>query len=313
MTDSLRRTEYYYGKDNVLQNVAVWEFPEDKIAEPAPGATKYWLIFIHGGAWRDPRSTFSEAEPTINALLDPSSRWHIPDAPSRVAGFASLNYRLSPHPSFTQDAATTPSFATRTARHPDHLADVLTGLRFLQRRLGLGGDYVLFGHSAGAMLAYQALLGTACLGGADLSSSSSSAADDVTLPAAVVGFEGIYDLVGLDGRMGGGYAGFMEAAFGADRGAWRDASPATAKGSFGAWTGGRGPRLAVLAQSVGDELVDMPEVGTMEGRLREDGVRDLLVFRDLEGGHFDVLNDGSFARVLIKTLEELGRLKSLEK
>lgn len=269
--------------------------------------------FIHGGAWRDPRSTFSEAEPTINALLDPSARWHIPNAPSRVAGFASLNYRLSPYPSFAQDAATTPPFAARQARHPDHLADVMSGLRFLQRRLGPGGgSYVLFGHSAGAFLAYQALLGTACLAGGR-AADPPSPAGDVTLPAAVVGLEGIYDLVGLDRRMGGGYSGFMEAAFGADRGAWRDASPATAKGSFGAWAEGPGPRLAVLAQSVGDELVDMPEVGTMESRLKEDGVRDVLVFRDLEGGHFDVLNDGSFARVLVKTLEELERLKSLGK
>lgn len=251
--------------------------------------------FIHGGAWRDPRSTFSEAEPTINALLDPSSQWRLPDAPSRVAGFASINYRLSPHPAFTQDAATTPPFAARAARHPDHLDDVVSGLRFLQQRLGVGSDYVLFGHSAGATLAYQALLGQA---------------SDVTLPAAAVGFEGIYDLAGLDGRMGGGYAGFMEAAFGTDRAAWRDASPATAPGSFGVWAGQGAPRLAVLAHSADDELVDMPEVETMERRLKGDGVKDVLVFQDLKGGHFDVLNDGSFARVLVKTLEELKRLKS---
>lgn len=253
--------------------------------------------FIHGGAWRDPRSTFSEAEPTINALLDPASQWHLPDAPSRVAGFASLNYRLSPHPAFSQDATTTPPFAARLARHPDHLDDVVSGLRFLQKRLGFAssGDYVLFGHSAGATLAYQALL--------------DSAAADVALPVAVVGFEGIYDLVGLGGRMGGGYAGFIEGAFGTDRAAWREASPATGAGSFGAWAGQKGPRLAVLAHSADDELVDMPEVETMEKRLRGDGVRDLLVFRDLKGGHFDVLKDGSFARVLVKTLEELGRLK----
>lgn len=173
----------------------------------------------------------------------------------------------------------------------------MCGLRFLHRQLGLGSDYVLFGHSAGATLAYQALL-------------SPPAAADVALPAAVVGFEGIYDLVGLDERMGGGYAGFIEGAFGADRAAWREASPTTAAGSFGVWAGQKGSRLAVLAHSANDELVDMPEVETMERRLRADGVRDLLVFRDLKGGHFDVLNDGSFARVLVKTLEELGRQRA---
>lgn len=44
MTESLKRTEYYYGKDNVLQNVAVWEFPEDEVSEPALETTKYWLV-----------------------------------------------------------------------------------------------------------------------------------------------------------------------------------------------------------------------------------------------------------------------------
>lgn len=44
MTESLKRTEYYYGKDNVLQNVAVWEFPEAKATAPAPGTAKYWLV-----------------------------------------------------------------------------------------------------------------------------------------------------------------------------------------------------------------------------------------------------------------------------
>ncbi|POS79474.1 hypothetical protein DHEL01_v202126 [Diaporthe helianthi] len=307
--ESLKRTEYYYRKENVLQNVAVWQFPKDKAAQPAPGSAKYWLIFIHGGAWRDPRSTFDEAEPTINALLDPTSKWHMPDAASRIAGFASLNYRLSPHPDFAQDTDTTPSFAARVARHPDHLDDVVSGLRFLQQQLGFGGGasgsgYVLFGHSAGAFLAYQALLGPNLC--------SRGLGGDFVAPAAVVGFEGIYDLVGLDGRMGGEYAGFMEAAFGEDRDGWRAASPATAAGSFGKWAGQKGPRLAVLAHSADDELVDMPEVGTMEERLRRDGVRDLLVFRDLKGGHFDVVRDGSFARVLIRTLDRLTSLEGQE-
>lgn len=46
MAASLMRTEYYYDTENALQNVAVWEFPEElaKIpAEPA-GKPKYWLM-----------------------------------------------------------------------------------------------------------------------------------------------------------------------------------------------------------------------------------------------------------------------------
>lgn len=267
--------------------------------------------FIHGGAWRDPRATFDEAEPTLAALLDPSRpAHHLARAASRVAGFASLNYRLAPHPDFAQDPGTTPAFAARRARHPAPLADVLAGLRFLQARFGFGADYVLSGHSAGACLAYQVLLGRSCLGGND--DDDDDGFDDVVRPAAAVGFEGIYDLAGLNARMGGGYASFMEAAFGPDEGgAWRAASPATAAGSYRAgWSdavagGGGAGGLAVLAQSPGDELVDMAECDTMEARLRADGVRRVLVFRDLEGGHFEVLRDGSFARVLRRTWEEL--------
>ncbi|KAJ4388590.1 hypothetical protein N0V93_006048 [Gnomoniopsis smithogilvyi] len=298
---SLTRTEYYYASENALQNVAVWQFPEDQASQPAaPGQKKYWLIFIHGGAWRDPRGTFNDFEPTLNALLTPSSPGHLTHPASRIAGFASLNYRLSPHPQFAQDLAHTPSWGTRTATHPDHLRDVLAGLRFLQGRFGFGSDYVFCGHSAGAFLNYQVLLEEACLEG-----QHEEAGAEVKLPVAVVGFEGIYDLSGLNQRMKGTYSGFIEAAFGKDEnGRWDVASPATAKGSYKAWSDGVG-KLAVLVQSPDDELVDMAECDTMEARLRKDGVEKLKVYRDLKGGHFEVLQDGSFARVISEVWLEL--------
>lgn len=47
MAASLKRTEYYYNSENALQNVAVWEFPEEESAK-VPGETagkpKYWLM-----------------------------------------------------------------------------------------------------------------------------------------------------------------------------------------------------------------------------------------------------------------------------
>lgn len=348
MAASLKRTEYYYSCDNALQNVAVWEFPEDVPAGPSPpaGTKKYWLMyvakdplkinstrlhptianteitliiitiitiikrFIHGGAWRDPRATFNEVEPTTAALLDPAHPHHLPHAASRIAGIASLNYRLSPHPQFAQDLDHTPDFATRTARHPDHLVDVLHGLRFLQGKFGFGSDYVFFGHSAGGFLNYQVLLGRSCYldVAGDGGRRQASFDDDVALPVAVVGFEGIYDLTGLDARMKGVYSSFIEGAFG-PRSGWDAASPATAAGTFRTWSEGGGVgKLAVLAQSRDDELVDMPECDKMEARLRRDGVANVLVFRDLAGGHFEVLQDGSFARVLKETWLALERL-----
>lgn len=145
------------------------------------------------------------------------------------------------------------------------------------------------------------LLEGACLGGEE--------DGDVKLPVAVVGFEGIYDLAGLNRRMKGTYGGFMEAAFGKDvDGSWDGASPATAsRASFKAWSEGVG-KLAVLVQSVDDELVDMAECDVMEARLKKDGVESLKVYRDLKGGHFEVLQDGSFARVISEVWDELERL-----
>lgn len=194
--------------------------------------------------------------------------------------------------------------------------DILAGLRFLQKKFGFGKNYVFFGHSAGGFLNYQVLLNrVACLG--TTTEEVKDKFEDVELPIAVVGFEGIYDLAGLNARMKGTYAGFMEAAFGpnnnttpsAQQSAWDIASPATnRKGNFKTDWFDKGGKLAVLAQSPDDELVDMPECDIMEKRLREDGVGNVLVFRDLVGGHFEVLRDGSFARVLKATLEELAKL-----
>lgn len=165
---------------------------------------------------------------------------------------------------------------------------------------------MFFGHSAGAFLNYQVLLRGACLG--KRAGEGEDGSEDVKLPVAVVGFEGIYDLGGLNRRMKGTYTGFMEAAFGRDEeGSWDAASPATASGDFRAWSEGVG-KLAVLAQSPDDELVDMAECDTMEARLKRDGVENLKVYRDLKGGHFEVLRDGSFARVISEAWVELERL-----
>lgn len=183
---------------------------------------------------------------------------------------------------------------------------MLAGLRFLQGKFGFGSDYVFFGHSAGAFLNYQVLLGPACLPGDGRQLKDRFG--DVKLPVAVVGFEGIYDLAGLNRRMEGKYAGFMEAAFGRDEaGSWDAASPATASGRFKAWSDGVG-KLAVLAHSPDDELVDMAECDTMEARLKRDGITNLKVYRDLKGRHFEVLRDGSFARVISEAWVELERL-----
>ncbi|KAI2641445.1 alpha/beta-hydrolase [Hypomontagnella submonticulosa] len=287
MAASLKYSVHQYGTHE-LQRVGIWDLDvRDK--------AKFWIVYIHGGAWRDPRITHESFAPIITRIVESS---HGDGAKPSIAGFASLDYRLSPHPEFPQDRATTPPDRFRGATHPDHIADVRTGIAFLQRRYGFGSRYVLVGHSCGACLAYQVLAGSAVLG-------SSSSADDTTdpeLPKAVFGFEGIYDMTGINARMGGGYSGFLEAAFGAPE-KWDAAAPMKCAGSYGDVLTGR---VAVLGHSPDDELVDMPETDGMAARLRKDGVTEVLVVKDLTGKHDEIWQDGSgVARTLLRILEIL--------
>merc|ERR1712000_728938 len=71
-------------------------------------------------------------------------------SPNSVAGFTSIDYRLSAHPDHPQDPANTPAASLRDARHPDHIRDVQSAIGFLKEEYGMGEDYVLIGHSAGA-------------------------------------------------------------------------------------------------------------------------------------------------------------------
>lgn len=149
---------------------------------------------------------------------------------------------------------------------------------------------MLVGHSAGACLAYQLLAGL-------------SSIEDVKVefPAAVFGVEGIYDMTGLNVRVGGGYAGFLEGAFG-PQDKWDEAAPMKCPGSYGDWYP---DGLAVLGHSVDDELVDMPETDGMAERLKGDGVEVLLV-RDLTGPHDDAWQDGrGVARIVLRVLDIL--------
>ena len=249
--------------------------------------------FIHGGAWRDPRNTLQNFMPSMRQML--SSR---DIAQSAIRGFASIDYRLSPSADFPQDPAETPGSELRQARHPDQVLDVRAALKLLEAEYQLSNDYVLVGHSAGATLAYQILMGEAALAGQRMPQT-------IPLPAAVIGIAGIYDLVGLNDRFGGNYAGFISATFGTDQKAWQRASPAFFAASFKEkWPGSP---YSLLAYSAEDTLVDSVEADVMAAKLTSDGV-DLSVIRDLTGDHDFVWQDGSqVARLVAQVLERLSQ------
>lgn len=199
-----------------------------------------------------------------------------------IAGFASIDYRLSAHPDYPQDPSGTPSTELRDARHPDHVHDVESALNFLRQEHGLKDDkYVLVGHSAGATLAFQLLMG---------SSTQAHAPSKPPLPAAIIGVSGIYDLVALDNRHQGNYAGFITGAFGGNKEGWEAASPAAYTGSFK--TSWPSSKSVILAWSHQDTLIDEPEIDAMAGKLIADRV-NVSITKDLTGEHDDVWEQGS--------------------
>jgi acetyl esterase/lipase len=207
---------------------------------------------------------------------------------SAVRGFASIDYRLSPHPLFPQDPASTPANELHNANHPDHIQDVISALRLLDTEYGIGNNYVLIGHSAGGTLALQVIMND---------DASCAWAPAVPQPAALISISGIHDLRGIVDRHGGIYEEFTTGVFGPDRQVWDALSPATFAGNFkDAWR--NGPGLVILAASAEDTLIDMPELDVMEARLIKDGITPIAI-RNLNLEHDDIWREGTQVAALV--------------
>lgn len=245
--------------------------------------------YIHGGAWRDPNITDTSFNPTIEQLvLDSSYNELVED---HVAAFASIDYRLSPHPNFPQDKSTTPPSEYRGAKHPDHIDDVRLAISWLQANHGFGEQYMLVGHSCGATLAFQTVM-------RDISSASK-----IKPAIAIAGVAGIYDLRLLrETNTHPEYNRFLTDAFGADLAVWDAASPARYE-EFKKWTEGR---LVVLASSKDDELIDDPQIDSVQSLSLNNQTKVVDMKKELEGTHDDIWAKGvQSAKVVAKALEEL--------
>ncbi|ORY70476.1 Alpha/Beta hydrolase protein [Pseudomassariella vexata] len=170
-----RMSSFSYGP-NVLQTYDVY-IPQGKQDEN-PSCETYWLVYIHGGYYRDFSVNSTSVQPSIE-VLESRNITDFNNTIEKVAGVASLNYRLSALPG-VQDPSTTPENKLQTARWPDHLNDVLAALRDLNSHYPIDGQYVISGHSVGAQMAFLAALRTL---------------NDTTIPkpVAVLGVSGIYD------------------------------------------------------------------------------------------------------------------------
>ncbi|KAI6249115.1 Kynurenine formamidase [Erysiphe necator] len=240
-----------------------------------------WLIFIHGGAWRDSTITDRSFDHSVEIML--SSRWI-----HKIKGFASISYRLSPHPDHEQSPQTPKSFL-HEARHPDHINDVIMGLIYLQQNFAVGNQYVLVGHSCGATIAFQSLM-------------SQFNRKEFMKPKIIVGLAGIYNLRGLrDRNPNAGYEGFISAAFGKDEAVWDLVSPVNIKIAENQWPEGK---LAVLVSSTLDEVIEPQQIDEFEKTMKGySNVRVQAWRRILHCAHDDIWKLTGLVEVLEKVLD----------
>ena len=293
----------YTTDPNSLQNLDVWIPLTAGAAAPEPSAIPardgIWVIYIHGGAWRDPLVDSSSFAPTISHLKPP-----IEDS---VAGFASLNYSLSPHPSHPTHPAppkdpNQPLDSSRQAKHPEHILDVLTGLAYLQAKFGFGSNYVLLGHSCGATLAFQVAMDHAKWG---------ASVPSVKKPKAIVGLNGIYDMPNLiknpkekHKELSPLYEAFTRLAFGDNEKEWHDFSPI----AVGDWASEWSERAkAFLVQSHEDTLVPYNQLEGMQKQLQKSkgaGLEDIEL--EAGGDHNDLWKKGDrLAEIVAEAVKSL--------
>ncbi|GKT46101.1 kynurenine formamidase [Colletotrichum spaethianum] len=271
-----KTTTYQYGP-NVLQTYNVY-IPSSS-GNGSASAGKYWLVWIHGGFYRDLAQNSTGVNAAIASLEANSSDI----VANQVAGIASLNYRLSALPGVQPN--NTPSNELQNARWPDHLNDAVAALKDLNKHYPIDGNYVLSGHSVGAQISYLAALET-------LQDPS------VPKPAVVLGISGIYDYPQLH-ITNPSYDYLVLNAMREDQ--LVEASPSEVGAEKYA---ALGPKAFILAHSRDDGLVPWDQAETMEatlGSLPE--LEEKTHFIELQGTHNDIWRNGmALATAFTETL-----------
>ncbi|KAI4120643.1 MAG: hypothetical protein LQ338_006867 [Usnochroma carphineum] len=239
-----------------------------------PHLPSYTLIYIHGGAFRDPLLTSQSLLPSLPHLFPsqtpPTKNLHRHH--QKIAAIASINYRLSPYPTHPTHPST-PDDESRNARWPDPVRDVRAAIHWLGSEDGAGRNkfptfpttYIIIGHSVGATIAFALALG---LDGSGHGTSKPF--------RAIVGVEGIYDFTALrDAHLAsrGIYEEFITAALGAEeRGGWDKGNMVRgARERRETMMMMEGTEVVVLGHSRADELVEWRQVEMMGEALRGQG------------------------------------------
>ncbi|TGO12899.1 hypothetical protein BTUL_0080g00190 [Botrytis tulipae] len=296
------REDVKYAQEHDLQTLSIFSTRHSKddtsltgaVGEPSTTSSKIWVIYIHGGAWRDPLVTSSSFIPTINSLVTSSVE-------SKIASFASINYRLSSHPSFPQDSSSTPRHEYRNARHPDHLQDICSALSYLQSKYSIEDQYLLVGHSCGATLSMQISMGKEYLHSCGISDEDLN----FKLPRYVLGVAGIYDLRLLrETHPHPAYNEFLTQAFGSDEKLWDEVSPARFSNFEEI---GKSEKILAFTTSPDDELVDEIQIDVMVQNLQ--GINGGVVVKNLKnhlkGTHNKIWETGNLANAIVEVLNSL--------
>lgn len=277
---------------------------DDIESEYVPARFGTWIIYIHGGAWRDPLIDSSSFDITASKLLN--------DPESFFTGIISINYPLSRHPDHPTPSGE-PSEANidpgRSAKHPDHIIAVLSAIAYVQQQIGIAHDYVLVGHSCGATLAFQAVMDA---GRWSKAASSNLPVPAIKKPSTVVGLNGLYDLPyfihdsqGSHASLAPVYADFTRGAFGDDEQDWKVVCPTVVEDWAAEWPEGR---VVVMVQSKEDTLVPYSQTELMKKRLI--GHSKLKVVEmDAGGDHNEIWERGDeLVAILLRTLASLASL-----
>jgi kynurenine formamidase len=216
-------------------------------------------------------------EPAVNAI------WKSPLRDS-IAGFASINYRLSSYPSHSKFPSL-PDDPSRNVHYPAHIEDVAQALLYLDENYQIGNRYLLVGHSAGATMAFE-------LHNSYLQSGS------LPQPVCVLGISGIFDFEAFVENHSEipVYKKIMDNAF-PDKSLWEEASPYINRSLGHIW---EQAKAVVISHSKHDGLVEYSQATSMLERVRAIAhCSERVHFLEASGAHDEIWENGNILAGLI--------------
>lgn len=263
----IETVDFSYGTESARQIVRCYRLNVSQLKAAKSGGS---LVFIHGGAWRDPLNTcddFTELVGQLDSLLQPSSR---SEHTAEVLIF-SLDYRLSPE-----------------VKHPQHLIDVLLALGAIRQKCGID-QVTLCGHSVGATLITQ------ILDYKEILRKYHVQLDALPLPqvSGAIYLDGIYNIPAMLKEYPE-YLGFVEEAFNGN-----EYSTHSNLISCNAQPGSYNIKHTVIHSTV-DELLSLQQPKLFIDWLQRSGAPQVEHIYDDFGKHNDVYSDPAVARLVIE-------------